>query len=66
MEGESNDKSLDSINIRHLNFNNVKSVIFTKLESSTSKKRAQVMCKIDMGSDGNVMLFKLFKILVTK
>ena len=53
---------LNLLNTRDLNFDNVKSVIFTKLESSTSQKQAHVMFKRDMGSNGNLMPFKVFKI----
>ena len=38
LEQEKHDKSFDSINIRYLMFNHVKSTIFTKLESGTSQK----------------------------
>ena len=51
------------MHIRYFNFNNVKSVIFTKLELSTSQKRAQIAYKIDTGSNSNLVPFKVSKIL---
>ena len=39
LEQEQNDRCFDPINIKYLNFDNVKSVIFTKLELSTSQER---------------------------
>ena len=62
-EWEQNDRSFDSVNIKYHNFDNVKSVIFTKLESSTSQKRVHIKCKIDIRSNGNLVPFKIFRIL---
>ena len=58
LEQEKYDKSFDSINIKCLIFDNVKSIIFSKLVSGTSKKRVHITCKIDSGSDSNLMLCK--------
>ena len=41
----------------------MKSVIFTKLELSTSQTRAKIAYEIDTGSDGNLMAFRVFRIL---
>ena len=38
-------------------------LIFTKLESSTSQKRANIAYKIDTGSYRNLMLFRVFRML---
>ena len=38
----------------------------TKLESNTSQNRVHITYKIDTGSDGNLMLFKVFKMLFPK
>ena len=58
MEWENNDRSFHSVNIRYLNFDNVKSLIFTKLESLKNySKRASITSKIDTGSNGNLILF---------
>ena len=49
--------------MKSLTFHRAKSVIITKLELNTSHKRAKIAYKIDIGSDGNLMLFQVFKIL---
>ena len=57
-------KNIDSVNMKYLNFYNVRSVIFTKVELSTrKKKRTWIMYKIETGSNGNLMPFKVLKIL---
>ena len=38
IEWEQNNKGLDLVSIKYLSFDNVKSVIFTKLDLSTSQK----------------------------
>ena len=38
-EPENSDRSSDFVNIKYLNFDNMKSVIFTQLESSTRQKK---------------------------
>ena len=40
LEQEQHGKNIDSVNIRYLNFGNVKSVTFTKLELRASQKGA--------------------------
>ena len=49
--------------MKSLKFHSMKSVIFTKLESSTNQKRAEIAYKIDTGSDENIMPFRFFRIL---
>ena len=44
-------------------FNYVKSVISAKLESSTSQKGVYITYNIDTVSNGNLMSFKIFRIL---
>ena len=66
MKIENNDRNFELKNITYLNFDNLKLVIFTTLESSISQNRACIMYKIDAGSDCNLMPFKLFKILFPK
>ena len=56
----------DSVNIRYLNFNSARSVIFTKFVSITSQERTQIIYKIDPRGDGNLMPFRVFKILFPK
>ena len=47
MKQDQQERSFDSVEIRYLNFDNIKSVIFTKLESSTSQRRTCLMHRID-------------------
>ena len=42
------------------------SVIFNKLESGTSQKRAQITYKIYSGNNGNLMPFKVFRMVFPK
>ena len=66
VEQDQHDRSFDSVKIKHLNFDKVKSIIFTKLESDTLSKRASITYKIDSGSDGNLMPFNRFKTVFHK
>ena len=50
-------RNFDLVNIRYLNFDSIRSVIFTRLELSTSPKRTQIRYKINTGSDVNLMPF---------
>ena len=61
---EQYNNSFDSVNIKYLMFDNMKSVIFT--ESTTSQKRASIIYKIDSRSDGNRMQFIFFRTLFPK
>ena len=55
-----NDKKFNSVNKKTLTFHSVKSVIFTRLESSTSQK-VQIFCTRYTGSEMNLMpLIKSF------
>ena len=58
-EQEQYDKNFDLVNIKYLKFDNVKSVIFTKLESSTSQKQVHLAYMIDSGSNSNLKPFKI-------
>ena len=55
-------QKLDLVKIKYLHFDSIKSVIFAKLESSTSQKGACITCKADSGADGNQMPLKIFDI----
>ena len=44
----------------------MKSVIFAKLGPSTNQKRAYSRYKIDTGGNGNLMSFKILRILFLK
>ena len=65
-EQTDNIRNFDLVNIRYLNFESVRSVIFTKLESSTSQQRNQITYKINTESDGNLIPFRVFKTLFPK
>ena len=54
-----NDKTSDSVSMETLTFHNIKSVICTRLGSSTSKIRTKIVYKVETGSDGILMLFSL-------
>ena len=60
--GDSN-KRFNSVSMKSLTFHSIKSVIFTKLELSTSQKGAKIVCRIDTGCDGNLMAFRVFRML---
>ena len=61
-EKRDNSWNSDSINIRYLVFDRLRSVMFTKLEASTSQKESNYE-EVDTGSKGNKMPFRVFKIL---
>ena len=44
-------------------FHSMKPVIFTRLEFSTSQKRARIVSKIGTGNNWNMMPFQIYKIL---
>ena len=54
---QNNDISFDLVNTRYINFDNVKLVIFTKLELSTSQERVIITYKINNGSNYILMPF---------
>ena len=60
-EQKKHDRSFDSVKIKYFKFDNFKSIIFTELESTTSQKGVYITYKIDSGSDGNLMPFKIFR-----
>ena len=62
MECDDSGKNFDLVDARYLNFDNVISVIFTKLELNTSQKRALIMNEVDARSDGSLMPDRIFKI----
>ena len=63
MDRKSNDRSFDLVNFRYLNSDHVKLVTLTNSELNISQKRVHIPYNIDIGSDGDVMLLKVFKIL---
>ena len=66
MKGDQQHRSFDSVKIKYLNYDNIKYVILTKLESCTSQRKVHITCKVDSGDDGNLMPLKSFKILLPK
>ena len=60
---EESNKSFDLVSMKSLIFHGVKSVVFTKLDMSTSYKRAKIAYKIDTGSEGTLNPFKVFRII---
>ena len=59
VEQDQHDRSFDAV--KYLNYDSIKSIIFTKLESSTSQERVHITYKMDSRSDCNLMPFKIFK-----
>ena len=56
----------DIVRVNYLNLDSIKSVLFTKLESSTSQRQNKMTYKIDFWADGNLMPFRIFKSLFLK
>ena len=55
-------RSFDVVRVKYINLDSVKSVIFYKLESSISQKQTCIAYRINTGANGNLLLFKVFKI----
>ena len=49
------------VNINLITFNSNHSVIAAKLKTSSKQGTMMVPCKVDMGCDGNIMPFNIFK-----
>ena len=58
---EEHDQSLNHVRIKYVILADIKSVILTKLESSTSQRKTKITYKIDYRVDGNLMPFMIFK-----
>ena len=63
MKKEKQDRCFDVVGIKYINLDNVKSIIFTKLEPGTNQRRTQVIHKIDSGVNANLIPFKIFESL---
>ena len=50
--------SFDMLMVRYINLNSVKSLLFTKSESSTSQRCTKITYKINSTVDGNLMPFQ--------
>ena len=57
------DRSFDAVQIKYTNLDRVKSIIFTKLESSTSQRQSHIVNNVDTGANGNLIPLMLFKSL---
>ena len=56
-------RSIDALKVNILNLDSVQSIIFTKIESSTSQGQTHIVCRVNIGADGNLMpFFKYLKI----
>ena len=63
---EDQDWSSDMVRAKYINLDSIKSVLFTKLECTTSQRKTRITYKIDSGNCGNLMLFTIFKNLFLK
>ena len=57
------DKHIDTVTLKSLSFNRIRSSISTKLKTSSRQKRAKRQYAIDPGSDDNLMPLNIFEIL---
>ena len=53
--------SIDLVNINSIPFNKNHSVIIAKLKMSAGINNVIVPCKVDTGSDGNIMPLHIYK-----
>ena len=63
---EEHNWSFDMVRLKYVNLDSIKSVLFTKLESSTRQRQTKITYKINSRADGNLMPFKIFKCLFPK
>ena len=59
-------QGFDVVRVKYITFDIIKSVLFIKLESSTSQKHTKLTYKIDSGADGNLMPVNILKSLFPK
>ena len=60
IEQEQCDRSFDLAKIKYHRFDNVKTIIFTNLESSTSPMKMHITYKTNSGNDGILMPFNIY------
>ena len=72
-EGETNlevlkdqDWSLKAVRVKYITLKSVKSVLFTKLEFSTSQRQTKTTYKMDSGVVGKLIPVKIFKSILSK
>ena len=63
---EDHDQSFAMVRVKYINLYSTKSVLFTKVESSTIQRQTKITYQIESGVDGNAMSFKIFKFLFPK
>ena len=61
VELEEQDRKFDAVRVKYLNIDTIKSITFTKLESSTSQRQTCIVYIADTGADGNSMPLKMFQ-----
>ena len=60
------ERAIDIITISSFNFNGIRSLIISKLKTSSSQKGAILKYKVDIGCHGNLMPIDMFQILFPK
>ena len=55
------ESGIETVNINSFRFNSNHSTIIAKLKISSKQATIMVPYKVDMGCDGNIMLFNVFK-----
>ena len=63
---DEHDRNFDVVRASCNNLDSIMSVILTELESSMSQRQIDIVYKIDVGADSNLMPFKIFKKLFLK
>ena len=55
------DLSFDTVRVEYINLNSIKSILFTKLESSTSKRPSKMTYNITSWANSNCIQFNIVK-----
>ena len=63
---EEDDWHFNVVRVKYINLDSGKSILFTKLKSSMSQRRTQIMYKINSGVDCNLMPLNIFKCIFPK
>ena len=63
---EKRNKSFESVSMKSLTFHSMKSIQYSELDLSTRQKRAKIVYETDTGSDGNIMPFWTFEVLLLR
>ena len=59
-------RSFDAVRVKYINMDSIKSVIFTKLESTTRQRLTNTVYKVYTGANGNLMPLQILKNLFPK